>query len=291
MIVCIYLLILLSLFYPKTQAIDVNRNSMLSRIRVISLDITGTILSFKAPIADTYADYCIKANLPDPPSKTEIKQAFKQAYAEQNAMYPCFGYNQISIEQWWRQMVFKTIDYTGRKGVYSDDALYSYFQLVYQHYLSLDAYDVHHDTASFIAKYSQKYELGIISNTPTTTIDRLLPLTSLDKHFQWSVCSHKIGNEKPSIEIYEAAYMIAKDSIPSLQRSEILHVGDSYHADCIGAIAAGYQAVYLDRAKKGVQDWLHKPDYLSTAAPATANNIYIVKDFNEIDNIFNKDNK
>jgi FMN phosphatase YigB (HAD superfamily) len=33
-----------------------------------------------------------------------------------------------------------------------------------------------------------------------------------------------------------------------LQRSQVLHIGDSFEADFCGARAAGFQALYLDRS-------------------------------------------
>jgi hypothetical protein len=51
-----------------------------SRIRAISLDVTGTILVHRDPIMETYAAAAVWAQLPDPPTAEELKPAFKKAY-------------------------------------------------------------------------------------------------------------------------------------------------------------------------------------------------------------------
>ena len=51
-------------------------------VRAISLDITGTLITHREPVMKSYADAAVWARLPDPPSISELKPAFKQAYKE-----------------------------------------------------------------------------------------------------------------------------------------------------------------------------------------------------------------
>ena len=50
-----------------------------SRIKAISLDVTGTILVHRYPIMETYAAAAVWAKLPNPPTAEELKPAFKKA--------------------------------------------------------------------------------------------------------------------------------------------------------------------------------------------------------------------
>ena len=54
----------------------------ISGVRAISLDITGTLITHREPVMKSYADAAVWARLPDPPSISELKPAFKQAYKE-----------------------------------------------------------------------------------------------------------------------------------------------------------------------------------------------------------------
>ena len=51
----------------------------LRRVRAVSLDVTGTILAHRHPIAETYAAAARWARLRDPPTAAEFKPAFKKA--------------------------------------------------------------------------------------------------------------------------------------------------------------------------------------------------------------------
>ena len=51
-------------------------------VRALSLDITGTLITHREPVMKSYADAAVWARLPDPPSISELKPAFKQAYIE-----------------------------------------------------------------------------------------------------------------------------------------------------------------------------------------------------------------
>lgn len=62
-----------------------------SRVRAISLDVTGTIMVHAEPIMKTYADSAVWAKVPHPPTEQELKPAFKAAYKRMHFDYPCFG--------------------------------------------------------------------------------------------------------------------------------------------------------------------------------------------------------
>ena len=74
--------------------------------------------------------------------------------------------------------------------------------------------------------------------------------------------SKNIGYEKPSKEIFHAAIEQAEpwlclvdpvrnegtlDSCPPLQPQEVLHIGNDFNKDFLGAREAGFHAVLLDR--------------------------------------------
>eukprot|EP01032_Pedospumella_encystans_P020732 gene20732-23545_t len=111
----------------------------------------------------------------------------------------------------------------------------------------------------------RSYSTGVISNTPTRTVDTVLPLLDLHNHFDWFLCCREIGVEKPNVGIYEEAHRRAEHYVPGLLREEMLHIGDNFTTDFCGARAAGMQALYLDRSANErigtYQEWLKAPDY------------------------------
>lgn len=89
---------------------------------------------------------------------------------------------------------------------------------------------------------SLQVPMAVVSNWD----ERLVPLLQrlrLDRFFDVILVSYDVGFCKPSPVIFEEAER--KLRIPA---GEILHVGDSHEEDVAGAMAAGFQAVRVDRA-------------------------------------------
>lgn len=216
---------------------------------------------------DTYAEAAIQSRLPNPPSAIELKPAFKKAYRDRLAEYPCFREGTgDSGRKWWRGTVKRTLDIIGR--TYSPAEFERFFRRVYQHYGSGDGYEILPDAEQFLRFLGeQKVSLGVCTNTPTRSIETVLPMLGLHKNFDWFVCCQDVGFEKPAPDIFDAVYKEAAFWCPGepLERHEILHIGDSLAADFCGAKAAGFQAILLDRSDNSrvnaYQDWLVAPDY------------------------------
>ncbi|CAJ1944349.1 unnamed protein product [Cylindrotheca closterium] len=236
------------------------------KIRVLSLDVTGTLLAGREPVVQTYHKAALWAQLPHPPSPEELKTAFKAAYKEKCIESPCFGKVEgTSGREWWYDMVRRVLYKTGRE--YSQEEYDRYFRRVYQQFGSPAGYRVLEDAQIMIdALEPDGFLLGITSNTPTRHMESVLPmLDSFHDNFQFFTCSQDVGIEKPGAAIFDKSYQSAKFWIPDLQKDEILHIGDSYACDYCGAKAYGFQALMLDRsshpAVMAYQDWVKGPDY------------------------------
>ena len=110
-------------------------------IRIFDRDI-GTLLVHKYPIMQTYSDCAIWAQLPNPPTAVEWKKPFRDAYYKNLIEYPCFGYKEgFSDREWWEITVKTSLQLLGRE--YSIEEFNRFFRRVYQHYGSLEGYEVH----------------------------------------------------------------------------------------------------------------------------------------------------
>jgi putative hydrolase of the HAD superfamily len=83
--------------------------------------------------------------------------------------------------------------------------------------------------------------LGVLSNWDTR-LEPLLEGLGLMSYFKHIVLSAVIGWEKPHPRIFASALELA--GVPA---AEVLHVGDNYQQDVIGARQAGIYAVWLRR--------------------------------------------
>jgi HAD superfamily hydrolase (TIGR01549 family) len=148
-------------------------------------------------------------------------------------------------------------DFLQRAGYKVTDAQANrFFTKLYQHYGSQAGYEVLPDASDLLtwvrdynnsALEGQRYSLGVITNTDHRTIDSILPMMGLHHDFDWFLCCHDVGAEKPEQAIFEAAHEAARFSVPDLKREEILHIGDNFATDFCGARAAGLQALFVGK--------------------------------------------
>jgi putative hydrolase of the HAD superfamily len=225
-----------------------------TKVRVISLDVTGTLLLHKQAVAKTYSDCIVWAGLPRPEIDV-VKKAFKEAYYNTLQRYPCFGHSTgTSGRDWWRIMAEDFLQRAGYK--VTEAQANRFFTKLYQHYGSQAGYEVLPDASDLLtwvrdynnsALEGQRYSLGVITNTDHRTIDSILPMMGLHHDFDWFLCCHDVGAEKPEQAIFEAAHEAARFSVPDLKREEILHIGDNFATDFCGARAAGLQALFVGK--------------------------------------------
>jgi FMN phosphatase YigB (HAD superfamily) len=100
---------------------------------------------------------------------------------------------------------------------------------------------------ALLARLAPRYRLGILSNWPLAlTIDRYAEAAGWMPHLAAVVVSERVGTIKPHPAIFRAAEAaLAGPDRPPLDASRILHVGDDWAADVVGARAAGWRVAYL----------------------------------------------
>ena len=79
--------------------------SMLSRLRCITVDVTGTLIAYKGELGDYYCMAAKSVGLPCPDYK-RVHEGFKHAYTEMARKYPCFGHAaKMPNIVWWKTCV------------------------------------------------------------------------------------------------------------------------------------------------------------------------------------------
>jgi putative hydrolase of the HAD superfamily len=93
-----------------------------------------------------------------------------------------------------------------------------------------------------LERLATAHDLAILSNWPlATTIDRYVEAAGWAPSLRAVVVSQRVGTIKPHPAIFAAARAALGDPPPG----EMLHVGDDWAADVVGAKAAGWRAAYL----------------------------------------------
>jgi hypothetical protein len=117
------------------------------RVKVLSLDITGTLLAHTDPIAKTYVAAARWAMLKDPPTEKEMRHSFKKAYKQTCESFPCFGASHSGERAWWLSLLRLALRDCGKS--YSEEEVLRYFRRVYQHYGTPSAYEILSDAGMF----------------------------------------------------------------------------------------------------------------------------------------------
>lgn len=93
-----------------------------------------------------------------------------------------------------------------------------------------------------LAELSRHASLAILSNWPlAATIDRYAEAAGWAPHLRAIVVSQRVGTIKPHPAIFSEARRLLGDPGPRA----ILHVGDDWAADVVGAVRAGWRAAYV----------------------------------------------
>lgn len=93
-----------------------------------------------------------------------------------------------------------------------------------------------------LARLAAARRLAILSNWPlAVTIDRYADAAGWTPHLAAIVVSQRVGTIKPHPGIFEAA----REALGRPAADAILHVGDDWAADVVGARRAGWRAAYL----------------------------------------------
>ncbi|MFH1474882.1 MAG: HAD family hydrolase [Chloroflexota bacterium] len=100
---------------------------------------------------------------------------------------------------------------------------------------------------ALLARLAPRYRLGILSNWPlAATIDRYAEAAGWTRHLAAIVVSERVGTIKPHPAIFRAAEVaLAAPGQPALAPDAILHVGDDWAADVVGAKEAGWRVAFL----------------------------------------------
>lgn len=103
---------------------------------------------------------------------------------------------------------------------------------------------------------------GVISNADDRYGDSILPLLGLADDMRFLCFSKSVGHEKPQKQMFDAAMrqatpwlcLVKCDSAdddgyvcPPLRPDEVLHIGNDFKKDYLGAKNAGFHAILLDR--------------------------------------------
>lgn len=220
--------------------------SILSRLRCITVDVTGTLLAYKGELGDYYCMAAKSVGLPCPDYKL-VHEGFKLAYKDMATRYPCFGHAaKMPNIVWWKTCVRDSFCKAGYD--YDEETFEKIFKRIYSSFGSSAPYSLFPDSKPFLHWARENgLMVGIVSNAEYRYQDVILPALGINQGSEWdfAVFSGLEGVEKPDPMIYK----IALEKAGGIPPEKTLHIGDSMRKDYLPAKSLGMHALLLDRFK------------------------------------------
>ncbi|KAK8746874.1 hypothetical protein OTU49_016872 [Cherax quadricarinatus] len=203
-------------------------------LRLITLDVTNTILKFRKPPEDQYAAIGQLYGLKPDPQK--LKHAFGLCYKKLEEETPNFGAESIGWQNWWLSIVTETFR---RAECHAEEStLNAVGNHLIKHFSSSHAYELLDGSIPLLEKINNKaIKIGTISNFDER-LDGILLQLGVRHYFDFVINSYSAKAAKPDPKIFQQALTHAGNVSPT----EALHIGDDLYRDYLGARACGWQS-------------------------------------------------
>jgi putative hydrolase of the HAD superfamily len=202
----------------------------------VFLDAGQTLLAADPPIGVIYAEVARKYGLQVPPEIMD--KVFREAYRERALHHPLSqAASNEADRQWWRELAEGLFQRFGR--LTSFDAC---FAELYDRFAHAQAWRLFPEVPAFLSECRRRgVRLGVVSNWDSR-LETICRELGLEPAFEFILYSAAAGVAKPNPEIFKLALQRI-----GLKPDEVLHVGDSWEDDVLGARTAGLDAVWLQR--------------------------------------------
>ena len=210
-----------------------------SDLKVIFFDVVGTLIETRDCVGGTYSRVAREFGFEAEPRTLQLN--FERSFRRQPPLAFPAGMPEAPLAElekgWWRNLVKAVFD-----GLGSFPRFDQFFDEIFELFRGREFWRVYDDVAPTLAELKRRrLKLGVVSNFDSRLYD-VLRACSLDHFFDSVHISVRAGAAKPDAEIFQAAL-----NHHSIEARHAWHVGDSLREDVEGAMAAGINAILLDR--------------------------------------------
>lgn len=220
---------------------------MLEDLDALFIDVGGTMIRARRGVGGAYSE--VAARLGVEVSSADLDRRFgtvfeRERVAARVAGRLAYGQTPEEATTFWRSVVHEVF-----RPWSSDEAeLDQVFTGLFSHFARPGAWELFADTEPLLAATRARQLPVIAVSNWDARLPEVLDGVGLTEQLSAVVASYAVGAEKPDPEIFEAALALLP---ASAERGRILHVGDSVPEDVLGAEAAGFRAIWLDRDGTG----------------------------------------
>lgn len=209
------------------------------QVKVIFFDAVGTLIETRGSVGEIYSRVAREFGVETSPRI--LQQNFERSFQQQPPLAFPVGTSEATLieleKAWWRNLVRTVFDCLG-----SFPRFDQFFDEIFERFRGREFWRVYDDVAPALSELKRRgLKLGVISNFDSRLYD-VLRACSLDGFFDSVHVSTRVGAAKPDPATFQAAL-----NYHSVEARQAWHIGDSLREDVEGAMAAGVNAVLLDR--------------------------------------------
>ncbi|MDW8308017.1 MAG: HAD-IA family hydrolase [Verrucomicrobiales bacterium] len=200
----------------------------LEGIRAVTFDVGSTLIEAWPSVGAVYAQVAAQHGCPAL-SAAELERRFREAFEATD--------RRANSRADWERIVDAAF-----AGLVATPPSRTFFPALYEWFAQAQAWRIFDDVLPTLAALRARgLRLGVISNWDDR-LRGLLQALDLARHFDVIVVSCEVGVLKPERPIFEAAL-----SALDLPAATVVHVGDDFESDVVGARAAGLHGLHLVR--------------------------------------------
>lgn len=226
----------------------------MSHLRLLTFDVTNTILKVKISPSHHYAKAAMACGLNDV-KESQLEKVYRSVWHEKKRLHPNYGAALgMTTREWWFDFVRRVFASAG----YGLDAttIRNVTTLLWDEFergLTWEVLPNSHDVLSRLKILGIR--LGVVSNFDER-LAKTLAMHGLDGYFDFLVTSVAAGAEKPDPAIYRYALSLCGGTKPG----DAGHVGDDVANDYLPARSVGMTAFLLNRNNRLNEEDLREVD-------------------------------
>jgi REG-2-like HAD superfamily hydrolase len=225
----------------------------INRLRLVTFDVTETLLNFRVPPAEKYAEVGAQFGVFVDPNA--ISANLKTQWRYMSSSHPNFGRNTgLGWEKWWKQLVGQAFQDTVKCNTLNVSILDAIGEQLIEQYKTCECWEAVEGAKELLTYLNALgIPVGVISNNDER-LETVLKAMELHQYFQFIITSYCAGFEKPDSRIFNLA--LCQLGNRSIKPNEALHIGNTPEADYAGAVKAGWNAALVHQnAKDVVEQW------------------------------------
>jgi putative hydrolase of the HAD superfamily len=212
---------------------------MTKRFSAVFFDAANTLLHPDPPVGELYArtarKYGVDVGADD--VQAQFRRSWEALQAKAVGDPVRYGIGEADGRRWWHALVAETFRPLGLPQPFD-----AFFDELYTLFADPDVWRVYPEVFEVLeALKTRGLVMGVLSNWDIR-LGPLLEGLNLLAYFDHIVLSAMVGWEKPHRRIFESALDLV--GVPA---DKVLHVGDNYQQDVVGAQQVGMYAVWIRR--------------------------------------------